>query len=99
MYGLIGNFTAQPGKRDELIALMAASTGNMPGCLSYIVAKDPADPDKIWVTEVWDNAESHKASLQIPLVAETIRKAMPLIAGFGDQITTEPVGGVGLQSA
>jgi quinol monooxygenase YgiN len=96
MYGLIGNFTAQPGKRDELIALMTASTGDMPGCLSYIVATDPNDPDKIWITEVWDSPESHKASLQIPLVAETIKQAMPLIAGFGEQIKTVPVGGVGI---
>ncbi|WP_423069333.1 putative quinol monooxygenase [Devosia sp. CN2-171] len=95
MYGLIGSFTAHAGKRDELIALMTASTGDMPGCLSYIVAHDPVDPDKIWITEVWDSADSHKASLQIPLVAETIKKAIPLIAGFGDQIQTVPVGGVG----
>jgi quinol monooxygenase YgiN len=96
MYGLIGNFTAQPGRRDELVALMTASSGDMPGCLSYIVATDPNDPDKIWVTEVWDSPESHKASLQIPLVAETIKQAIPLIAGFGEQIKTVPVGGVGI---
>lgn len=96
MYGLIGSFSAHPGKRDELIALMTAGTGDMPGCLSYIVAKDPADPDKLWITEVWDSAESHKASLQIPLVAETIKKAMPLIAGFGDRVETVPAGGIGL---
>ncbi|HEY9012423.1 MAG TPA: putative quinol monooxygenase [Devosia sp.] len=96
MYGLIGSFTAHPGKRDELMALMTASVGSMPGCLSYIVARDTTDPDKIWVTEVWDNAESHKGSLSIPLVKETIAKAMPLIAGFGDQIITEPVGGYGV---
>lgn len=93
MYGLIGSFSAHPGKRDELIALMIASVGNMPGCLSYVVARDAKDPDKLWVTEVWDSAESHKASLAIPVVAATIRQAMPLIAGFGEHIETEPVGG------
>ncbi|MDB5441125.1 MAG: Antibiotic biosynthesis monooxygenase [Caulobacteraceae bacterium] len=96
MYGLIGSFTAHPGKRDELIDLMTASAGGMPGCLSYVVARDPGDPDKVWVTEVWDDEASHKASLQIPAVAETIKKAMPLIAGFGDRRVTESVGGVGL---
>lgn len=96
MYGLIGSFTARPGKRDELIALMTASVGNMPGCKSYVVAKDPDDADKVWVTEVWDSAENHKASLTIPDVAETIRKAMPLIAGFGQRTVTEPVGGYGI---
>jgi len=96
MYGLIGNFTAQPGRRDELIALMTASVGDMPGCRSYVVAKDPQDADKVWITEVWDSADSHKASLGIPLVAETIKKAMPLIAAFGQHIITEPIGGYGI---
>ena len=96
MYGLIGSFSAHPGKRDELIALMTASVGGMPGCLSYVVARDPKDADKLWVTEVWDSAASHKASLNIPAVAETIKKAMPLIAGFGEHTETEPVGGYGI---
>lgn len=96
MYGLIGSFTAHPGKRDELIALMTASVGDMPGCLSYVVARDPGDADKIWITEVWETAAQHKASLDIPAVANTIKKAMPLIAGWGEHIVTEPVGGHGL---
>lgn len=96
MYGLIGSFSAHPGKRDELIALMTASTGALPGCLSYIIAKDPHDGDTIWITEVWDSADSHKASLQIAEVAETITKAMPLIARFGQHTVTEPVGGMGI---
>ena len=96
MYGLIGSFSAHPGKRDDLIALMTAGTVNMPGCLSYVVAKDPTDADKLWITEVWDSAESHKSSLAIPTVAATIKQAMPLIAGFGDHNETVPVGGHGL---
>jgi quinol monooxygenase YgiN len=96
MYGLIGSFSAHPGKRDELIGLMTASVSAMPGCLSYVVAKDPKDADLIWITEVWGSAESHKASLGLPQVAETIQKAMPLIAGFGQHIETEPVGGHGI---
>jgi quinol monooxygenase YgiN len=96
MYGLIGSFTAVSGRRDELIALMTAGSGDMPGCRFYVVAKDPGDPDRIWVTEVWDDEASHKASLQIPAVGETIKRAMPLIAGFGSRQVTEPVGGVGI---
>ncbi|WP_417310793.1 putative quinol monooxygenase [Devosia sp.] len=96
MYGLIGSFTAHPGKADELIALMTGSVREMPGCLSYVVARDTADPDKLWITEVWDSEESHKGSLKIPAVSETIKQAMPLIAGFGDHIITTPVGGHGI---
>ena len=99
MYGLIGKMTATPGDRDTLIALMLQGTSAMPGCLSYIVAKDAADADAIWVTEVWASEASHKASLQIPEVRATIANAMPLIAGFDSGTITEPVGGVGLSGA
>lgn len=96
MYGLIGKMIAAPGARDELIAILLEGTGGMPGCLNYIVARDPADENAIWITEVWDSAESHRASLALPAVREAITRARPLIAGFGDSVTTDPVGGVGL---
>ncbi|HMT21917.1 MAG TPA: putative quinol monooxygenase [Promineifilum sp.] len=96
MYGLIGKMLAAPGERDALIAILLESTGDMPGCLSYIVARDPADGNAIWITEVWDSAESHRASLSLPAVRDAIARARPLIAGFDSSVTTEPVGGVGL---
>jgi quinol monooxygenase YgiN len=91
MYGLISSFTAKPGERDALVALMRGSADAMPGCRSYVVAIDPADADTIWVTEVWDDAAAHKASLAIPAVKAAIARAMPLIAGFGKQTVTTPV--------
>lgn len=96
MHGLIGRMRAQPGQRDTLIAILLEGTGAMPGCLSYVVARDPADADSIWITEVWDNKESHRASLQLPAVRAAIARARPLIAGFDSGTETEPVGGVGL---
>lgn len=93
MFGLIGNFKAHTGRRDELVALMTANAKDLPGCLSYVVAHDPEDADRVWITEVWDSAESHKASLQIPAVKEAIQKALPLIAEFGTNTRTQPVGG------
>jgi len=99
MYGLIGKMRTQPGQRDALIAILLAGTGSMPGCLSYIVAKDPADADGIWITEVWNSLERHKASLALPSVKEAIGKGRPLIAGFDHQIPTEPVGGIGLRQS
>ena len=96
MYGLIGKMTAAPGKRDELIAVLIGSVGEMPGCLSYIVAKDEHDADAIWITEAWDSKTSHDASLSLPHVKEAIAKGRPLIAGFSDGVVTTPVGGYGL---
>ena len=60
MHGLIGRLRAAPGQRDALIAILIEGTANMPGCLSYIVARDATEADAIWVTEVWDSRESHR---------------------------------------
>jgi len=96
MYGLIGKMTAAEGKRDELIKILTGNEGGMPGCLSYIVAKDPTDANAIWITEVWDSKESHTASLKLPAVQSAIAKGRPMITGFSDAHETEPVGGIGL---
>ena len=98
MYGLIGKMTAVPGQREALIAVLLEGIAGMPGCLSYIVARDLADTDAIWVTEVWESQESHAASLALPDVQQAIARGRPLIADFGDAIVTEPVGGNGLVS-
>ena len=92
MYGLIGKMIAVAGQRDALLTILFDSVGDMPGCLSYIIAKDPADANAIWITEVWDNQASHQASLSLPAVQQAIARARPLIAGFGEHIVTEPVG-------
>jgi len=70
----------------------------MPGCLSYIIAKDVSSADAIWISEAWDNKASHEASLSLPSVKAAIAKNLPLIAGFGDSIVTIPVGGHGLSA-
>ena len=93
-YGLIGKMRAQPGQRDALIAILAEGTAAMPGCLGYTIAKDRSDPDALWITETWDSAASHKASLSLPAVRAAIAKGRPLIAGFGERFETEPVAGV-----
>jgi len=99
MYGLIGKMVATAGNRDALAAIILNGAGTMPGCLSYVVARDPRDGNALWVTEVWDSAASHKASLTLPRVREAIAKGRPLIASFGDSVESEPVGGHGLVTA
>jgi reactive intermediate/imine deaminase len=99
MYGLIGKMVATPGNRDALAAIILNDSETMPGCLSYIVAKDPRDENALWITEVWDSAASHTASLSLPRVREAIAKGRPLIASFGDSVQSEPIGGHGLVTA
>ncbi|WP_245625406.1 putative quinol monooxygenase [Stenotrophomonas daejeonensis] len=96
MYGLIGKLKAVPGQRDALISILLDGVSGMPGCLSYIVAQDPADADAIWITEAWDSRASHEASLSLPSVQAAIAKGRPLIAGFEQRIETSPVGGHGI---
>ena len=98
MYGLIGKMKTVPGHRDAMIAILLDATGEMPGCLSYVIARDPGDADAIWITEVWDSQDSHRASLSLPAVQAAIARARPLIAGFGERFETVPVGGHGLGS-
>ena len=97
MYGLIGQMLAAPGKRDELLAILGEGTDDMPGCLSYVIAKDPANADAIWITEVWTDKDAHAASLKLPAVQAAIAKARPIIAGFPQHFETVPVGGHGLK--
>lgn len=62
----------------------------------YVIAKDPTDENGIWITEVWDSESNHKASLSLPGVQQAISRGRPLIATFGHQVVTEPMGSHGL---
>ena len=94
MYGLIGKMKAVPGKRGELIAALSVGTGKMPGNIAYIIAEDVADPDGIWITEIWTDKAAHAASLKLPEVQQAIKIGRPLIAGFEAQHEVKPVAGV-----
>ena len=95
MYGLIGKIVTVAGKRAELGAILSGM-GAMPGCSSYIVANDAVDPDALWVTEVWESAEAHAASLELPDVRAAIARGRHLIVDFERRVETEPLGGIGL---
>lgn len=98
MYGLIGKMIAIPGQRDTLISIMLDGSSDMPGCLSYVIAKDPADTDALWITEVWEDQESHQSSLSLSSVRQAITLGRPLIANFGERYETVPVGGLGINN-
>lgn len=89
MFMLHGRLAAKPGKRDELLAILAESEQHerMPGCRMYLVAVDPSDAEGVWVTEVWESEGAHTASLQLGRVKDQIDRAMPLLdpSGFSRQ--------------
>lgn len=94
MYGLIGQILAQPGERSMLQGVFVGLVGQMPGCVSYVVAEDRENPDALWITEVWDSQEHHAASLELPVVKNAIALGRPHIVGFGHRFETTPVTGV-----
>ncbi len=91
MWGMIAKITLQPGKREEMVQILKQSAAEMPGCLSYVVAHDVSNENALWVTELWDREESHKASLSLPAVQAAIPRARPLLANFERIAVTSPV--------
>lgn len=99
MYGLIVKIAILPGKREEMIALLTESAAGMPGCFSYVVAKDSVNEDVLWVTEVWNSIWSHDASLSLPAVKSIIPRAKAIVSSFEKIAVTNPVWGAGLPAA
>ena len=94
MYGLIAKMTLHSGKREEVIALLAESSANMPGCFSYVIANDAVSEDILWVTEVWESKAAHDASLTLRAVQAAMPRIKPLVAAFERIAETDPVAGV-----
>jgi quinol monooxygenase YgiN len=84
-------------RRDEMIEILRESAANMPGCVSYVVAKDAADENTLWVAEVWDSMASHDASLSLPAVKNAIPWGKAVVSNFERIAVTNPVWGVGLR--
>ncbi len=101
-YGLFGEIVATPGQGNKLAGHLleaAAALEEVPGCHLYLVSRDPDDADAVWVTEVWESAEAHRASLGLVAVQELIGRARPLIAGMGERFEHRPIGGKGLTTS
>ncbi len=90
-YGLIGQMIAQPGQRAALAAILSEGIGAMPGNIAYLIGEDSANPDAIWIVELWDSKDSHAASLGLPAVHAAIKRGRPLIAGFCTRAEFKPV--------
>lgn len=98
MYGLIVKMTVMPGRRDEVLERLADCSTGLPGCLSYVIAKDSADDNVLWVTEVWESETAHDASLTLRAVQAVIPQIRLLIADFQKIAVTEPIAGAALPS-
>lgn len=101
-YGLVGSIIAVDGQGDALAAHLldaAAALHDVAGCQLYVVSRDQANPDAVWVMEVWDDAQAHRASLDLDAVQQLIARARPIIARMGERFELDPLGGKGLPAA
>ena len=96
MHGRLG---AKEGKRDALAASLLRAAATMEGvaaCRLYVVSTTESDPNGVWVTEIWDSADDHAASLKNPETRELIAETIPLIAELPQRgPTLSIVGGKG----
>ena len=97
-FALLDRLTAKPGQRGEVIEILLES-GKLveadPACLLYLVSESVADPDVIWVQDLWTSREEHEASLKRPELRPFIDRAMPLLEGMPEQMEIRLVGGKG----
>jgi quinol monooxygenase YgiN len=81
---VIGDATAAPGRRDELVAAaraVAAATQGDRGCLGYSFAADLEDENRIISVEIWADRAALDEHMGHPHTAEFLRVAPGLVAG------------------
>ena len=91
MWGMIVRITTVGRKRDEMVSKLRTAATEMPGCLSYVVAKDTSHEDVLWVTEIWESQAKHEASLVLPQVRMAMAHVRPLVSRFERVAVTEPI--------
>lgn len=94
-FGMNRTFTTLPGKRDAFVAALIDGFQDMPGCRSFIVAKDVANQDTVWVTEVWQSEEIREQVLTSPRIKAATAVAKQYLDRRDLKATTIPVGGQG----
>jgi quinol monooxygenase YgiN/mannose-6-phosphate isomerase-like protein (cupin superfamily) len=94
-------FTAQPGRGDEVAQLLlraADSLRDTAGCELYVINRSPAEPDVVWVTELWLSQDALDASVEQLETEEGKAQVAEVVALLADPpalTELEPLGGVG----
>jgi quinol monooxygenase YgiN len=79
----VGTLGTKPGQRDALVSILLRPSPGLrdAGCLLYEVGISDAEPDAVFICELWKSPEAHQASLQLPEVQAAIQEAKPLLSG------------------
>jgi quinol monooxygenase YgiN len=91
---------AQPGRGGALAGVLldvAVSLRDAPGCELYVVNRSADEPDTVWVTEVWSDADASDRALSGDLGQAGIGKVLELLAGPPELVDLRPIGGTGLK--
>jgi quinol monooxygenase YgiN len=90
----VGRLGVKPGARDQLIEILTRRSAELGehGCLLYEVGVNDEQPDAVFVSELWESADAHAASLQLESVRTAIDEARPLFSGDFDGYRFDVVG-------
>ncbi len=93
-FASVGTLGALPGHRDELVAHLTRRSDALAGagCLLYEVGVAEDQPGTVFVMELWESAEAHRASLRLPEVQAAIAAARPWLSGEFDGFRFDIVG-------
>ena len=103
-YGIYTRHTAQPGKRDELVAKLLEAgrlLEDNPDCLLWVI-NTTEDPEAVLAYAVWSSKEAHDAGLTPEGMSDEMRSLMGATRQFmsedvkPEQVFMTPVGGKGL---
>lgn len=93
-HGFHATMTAQPGKGDELVALLLAAPAlRHDECVVFLVGRSAADPDTVSVTEGWTSREAHATFFASEPAQALVAALQPLLAGDARYTDEVPVGG------
>ena len=82
-YAHMGSLVTQPGKRDAVVEILTRLRPELSdaGCLLYEVGTKDGEPDTVYAMELWESAEAHQGSLQLPDVKAAIDEVVPMLTG------------------
>ena len=97
-------FTARPGAADELASLLvrvADSLRSTPGCVMWLVARNPDAESEVWVLEQWESAAAADQALAAEGDGDAPRPedVLALCAGMPQRTDLTLVGGIGFKPA
>jgi quinol monooxygenase YgiN len=82
-WGNMGTLAVQPGSRDDVVAVLTRHKPELlgAGCPVSEVGVNEANPDVVYVLEVWTSADAHGASPGRGTVRDAVLEVLPLPDG------------------